>query len=138
MRRRFAIGPTIRAMPMIMPGQPIASGTTREAEKGWDAALLPYRELAASDPDAYRPDVADMLTYLGDLYRDTGRLGEAERAYKEALAIRRDLAARNPAAHRRGMATTLNNLGVFDSSTGRPGEAEKAYDEALVIRRDLA
>jgi len=109
-----------------------------EAEMGWDAALQSYRELAGSDPDAYRPDVADMLNYLGNLYRNTGRLEKAEKAYNEALAIRRDLAARNPTAHRRGMAATLNNLGIFYSNTGRPSEAEKVYNEALAIRRDLA
>jgi len=97
-----------------------------EAEKGWGAALQSYRDLAASNPDAYRPDVADMLNYLGNLYRNTGRLGEAENAYNDALAIRRDLATRNPAAHRRGMAATLNNLGIFYSVIGRLGEAEKA------------
>src|ERR1700730_9925220 len=67
-----------------------------EAEKGWDAALQSYRGLAARDPGAYRPDVADMLNYLGNLYRDTGRLGEAENAYSEALAIRRDLPHATP------------------------------------------
>ena len=67
-----------------------------------------------------------MLNYLGNLYRNTGRLGEAENAYNDALAIRRDLATRNPAAHRRGMAATLNNLGIFYSVIGRLGEAEKA------------
>ena len=94
-----------------------------------------YRELAAHDPAAYRPNVARTLNNLGILYRVTGRLAEADKAYNEALTIRRELAAHDPAAYRPVVANTLNNLGALYSGTGRLAEADKAYSEALTIRR---
>jgi tetratricopeptide (TPR) repeat protein len=56
-----------------------------EAERGWTAALQIYRDLAAHDPGAYRPYVAQTFNDLGILYRDTGRLAEADKALSEAL-----------------------------------------------------
>src|SRR3954454_5547168 len=94
-----------------------------EAEQGWTKCLQLYRELAARDPGAYRPDVAGTLNNLGILYRATGRLAEAEKPYSEASTIRRDLAARDPGAYRPDVAGTLNNLGVLYRATGRLAEA---------------
>src|SRR3954463_8038916 len=72
----------------------------KRAEQSWTATLHLYRELAARDPDAYRPNVANTLINLGGLYNDTGRDAEAEKAYTEALATYRELAARDPGAYR--------------------------------------
>ena len=55
------------------------------------------RDLAAHDPGAYRPDVAQTLNNLGNLYWDTGRLADADKAYSEALTICRALLPDNPA-----------------------------------------
>ena len=109
-----------------------------EAERGSIAALQLYRDLAARDPGAYRPDVAVTLNNLGALYWSTGRLAEAEKAYSEALTIYRELAARDPGAYRSNTAAILNNLGVLYGDIGQRAEAEKAFSEALTIRRDLA
>ena len=113
-------------------------GQYAEARRGWTAALQLYRDLAAHDPGAYRPDVALTLNNLGNLYRETGRLAEADKAFSEALTIRRDLAAHDPGAYRPDVALTLNNLGILYWNTGRLAEADKAYSEALTIYRDLA
>src|SRR3954451_1374459 len=73
-----------------------ASQTGSKAEKAYSEALAIYRELAARDPGAYRPNVAITLNVLGILYNDTGRLAEAEKVFSEALTIYRDLEASNP------------------------------------------
>jgi tetratricopeptide (TPR) repeat protein len=109
-----------------------------EAERGLTAALQLSRDLAAHDPGAYQPAVADTLNSLGVLYRNTGRLAEAEKAYNEALTIWRDLAAREPGAYKPGRAETLDNLGNLYRNTSRPAEAEKAFREALTVYRLLA
>ena len=54
------------------------------------------RALAAQNPAAYRPDLAQTLNNLVIVYRQTHRFAEAEAAYKEAVGIRRVLAAQNP------------------------------------------
>jgi tetratricopeptide (TPR) repeat protein len=109
-----------------------------EAERASIAALQMYRDLAARDPDAYRPDVAATLANLGNLYSDTGRFVDAEKAYGEALTVRRDLAARDPGAYKPDVAATLANLGNLYSDTSRLADAEKAFSEALAMFRDLA
>jgi tetratricopeptide (TPR) repeat protein len=73
----------------------------------------------ASDPGAYRPDVATTLKNFGNLYSDTGRLADAEKAYAEALSIRLDVAARDPGAYPPDVAATLNNLGILYHDTDR-------------------
>jgi tetratricopeptide (TPR) repeat protein len=57
--------------------------------------LAIYRGLAANDPAAYRPGLADTLNNLGVLYSNTGRLADADKAYSEALTIYRELASSN-------------------------------------------
>jgi tetratricopeptide (TPR) repeat protein len=100
--------------------------------------LLPQqRVLAAQKPAAYRPDLANTLNHLGNVYFDTRRFAEAEAAFKEALGIRRELAAQNP-AYRDDLADALNNLGNVYNETQRFAEAEAALKEAVRIRRELA
>ena len=73
------------------------TGRLADADKAFSEALTIFRDLAAHDPGAYRPDVATTLNNLGLLYSDTGRLADAGRAYSEALTIYRDLPPNNPA-----------------------------------------
>ena len=73
-------------------------------------ALEIRRRLAASNSQAYEPDVAQTLSNLASLYSNTQRLEESEVMYKEALEIRRRLAAYNPQAYAPYVATSLYNL----------------------------
>ncbi len=109
-----------------------------EAEKAYTEALGIRRQMAAKNPDAFLPYVANTLNNLGVFYSDNQKMGEAEKAYTEALNIYRQLAAKNPDAFLPDVATTLNNLGIFYRANQKMGEAEKAYTEALSIRRQLA
>jgi tetratricopeptide (TPR) repeat protein len=110
-----------------------------QAEIASNAALKTYRDLAGTDPDAYRPKLAGVLNNLAILYANTGRLAEAKAAYEEALTIGRELAAADPRANRSSLALALNNFGtLLQSDAGRTDEAEKVFGEALAIYRELA
>jgi tetratricopeptide (TPR) repeat protein len=56
-----------------------------EAEAGWAVALRLYRDLAAREPETYRPNVAIALHNLGNLHGITGRRADAEQVLVEAL-----------------------------------------------------
>jgi tetratricopeptide (TPR) repeat protein len=110
----------------------------REAEKAYDEALSIRRELAASNPGAYLPQVAMTLNNLAVMFTLTQRLPEAEQAYVEALSTYRVLAKANPGAHLSDVAMALNNLANLCNDTRRVKQAEDIYGEALSIYRDLA
>ena len=110
----------------------------KEAEKEYQMALKIYRDLAAKNPDAYLPRVADTLNNLALLHADTNQLELAEEEYQEALKIYRDLAAKKPDAYLPYVALTLNNLANLHVNTDQLEPAEEEYQKALEIRRDLA
>jgi hypothetical protein len=86
--------------------------------------------LAAQNPAAYRPDLAQTLNNLGNLYLETQRFADAEGTYKEAAEIERALAAQNPAAYGLRLAGTLNNLGFLYRATHRDSDANAVETEA--------
>src|SRR5689334_14387478 len=53
-----------------------------EAEAYFKEAAAIKRALAAQDPSIFQPDVATLLTNLGDLYAETHRVADAEAALK--------------------------------------------------------
>jgi tetratricopeptide (TPR) repeat protein len=63
-------------------------GRPADALPATQEAVTTYRELAAANPDRYRPDLARALNNLGILFSELGRSPEAEAARSEALAIR--------------------------------------------------
>ena len=62
------------------------------------------RDLAAANPDRYRPDLAGSLNNLGIRFSELGRPADALPVTEEAVTIRRDLAAANPDRYRPGLA----------------------------------
>ena len=56
-----------------------------------------YRELAASRPDAFRPDLASSLNNLSGRLDGVGRREEALSTSEEAVTVYRELAAERPA-----------------------------------------
>ena len=101
-----------------------------DAEAAYKEAADIRRALAAQNPAAYRPDLAQTLDSLGALYDDTHRLADAEAAYKEAADIQRALAAQNPAAYRTDLAQTLNNLASLYRDMHRYHNAKVVEAEA--------
>ena len=103
-----------------------------------EEAVAIRRDLAAVNPDRYRPDLAASLSNLGVAFSELGRIAEALPPEQEAVAIRRDLAAVNPDRYRPDLADSLSHLGVAFSELGRIAEALPPEQEAVAIRRDLA
>ena len=77
------------------------------------------RKLAAANPDAYLPDVADTLNNLGEMHSDNNRYEEAEGEYKEALGIYEEFAKIAPAAFQQKVEIVQNNL---DELKGRSSD----------------
>jgi tetratricopeptide (TPR) repeat protein len=105
-----------------------------EAETAFKEAAGILRELAAQNPVAYRPDLAQTLSNLGAFYGETQRFAEAETAFKEAALIRRELAAQNPAAYRPELAQTLNNLASLYRAMNRDSDARATEAEEIGLR----
>lgn len=112
-------------------------GRPTESLPVMEEAATMYRELAAANPDRYRPHHARSLTNLGAVLSELGRPAEALSATEQAVTIRRELAAISPADHLPDLASSLNNLGVWLFQLGRPGEALQVTEEAVVILRKL-
>ncbi len=113
-------------------------GRPAEALPVAEQAVAIYRELAAVNPDRYRPDLAASLSNLGVTFSELGRPADALPAEQEAVAIRRELAAVNPDRYRPGLALSLSNLGSRFSELGRPADALPAEQEAVATFRELA
>jgi tetratricopeptide (TPR) repeat protein len=114
------------------------AGYSAEALPAEQEAVAIYRELAAANPDRYRPDLAQSLDNLGVTFSALGRPAEALPVTEEAAAIYRELAAAYPDRYRPYLAQSLSNLGVTFSDLGRPAEALPVTEEAVAIRRELA
>jgi tetratricopeptide (TPR) repeat protein len=113
-----------------------------KAENGWTAVLQLYRELAARDPGAYRPNVALTLNNLGLLHRDTGRLAEAEKDYTEALATYRELTLNNPNIYDSRIAFLTKELSRIGNTLQTPGSGSRKHidfcDRGPIKQRDRA
>jgi tetratricopeptide (TPR) repeat protein len=96
------------------------------------------RELAAADPDRYRPDLATSLNNLGVAFGELGRPAEALPVTEEAVDLCRELAAVNPDRYRPDLAQSLANLGVWLAALGRPADALRVAQEAVDLYRELA
>ena len=101
------------------------------AEKEYQEALKNYRDLAATNPDAYLPYVATTLNNLANLHADTNQLEPAEKEYQEALKIRRELAAKNPDVYLPDLAMTLYNMALLYIKKEKLETAETMAQESL-------
>ena len=109
-----------------------------------EAALPPAREamdirrdLAARDPDRYRPDLARSLDNMGVRYSEAGDPGRALEVTRQAVDAYGALAADSPGRYRPYLASALDNLALRYSEVGRPDEALPVTEQALEIRREL-
>jgi tetratricopeptide (TPR) repeat protein len=114
------------------------TGRTAEALPPAQEAVEIRRELAAANPDRYRPDLAASLSNLGVWLSALGRMAEALPVTQEAVKIRRELGGAYPEQYRSHQATSLSNLALWLSALGRPAEALPPAQEAVEIRREQA
>jgi len=110
-------------------------GRPAEALPVTEEAVAIRRDLAAANPDRYRPDLARSLSNLGVRFSELGRPAEALPVTEEAVAIRRDLAAANPDRYRPDLAASLSNLAGILSALARHSEAEQLRSEADSLRQ---
>ncbi|REG45543.1 tetratricopeptide repeat protein [Paraburkholderia sp. BL6669N2] len=76
-----------------------------------------------------RPETAESLSVLGNLYELSGLYPEAEPVFKRALAINEAiLGPEHPAT-----ATSLNNLAALYVATGEYAKAKPLFERALAI-----
>ncbi len=113
-------------------------GQREQALKVAQEAVDIRRELAATRPDAFRPDLAGSLNNLANQLSDLGQREQALEAAQEAVELYRELAATRPDAFRPDLAMSLNNLAGRLSDLGQREQALKAAQEAVDIRRELA
>jgi tetratricopeptide (TPR) repeat protein len=109
-----------------------------EALTAASEALAIRRELAASRPDAFLPDLAMSLNNCGNILSKLGRGEEALAAAGEALEIYRELAASKRGTFLPYVAASQNNYGIRLSELARKEEALGSAGEALKIYRELA
>jgi tetratricopeptide (TPR) repeat protein len=102
-------------------------------------AVVAFRDLAAYDRGATRPDFAQALHNL-TIYRTiTGDADGAVSAAVEAIQIRRELTDEpSDLRSRAHLAASLSHLGQAYGDLGRLTEAKTALDEATTLMRDIA
>jgi tetratricopeptide (TPR) repeat protein len=110
----------------------------KEALPLYAEALGICRQLAATNPQSYLPDVATSLNNLAVLHKNLNEYETALGEYEEALEIYRQLAASNPQSYLPYVATSLNNLANLHYGLNQYERALGEYEEALKIRRQLA
>jgi tetratricopeptide (TPR) repeat protein len=96
------------------------------------------RNLAATDPARYRPELAGSLISRGAALAALGRHAEALAADQEAAVIWRELDETDPVLYRPDLAASLANLSQRLFALRRYAEALQVTGEGAAILRDLA
>jgi hypothetical protein len=96
-----------------------------------------HRAAAASDRDAYLPDLAMSVTNLAIRLAEAGRRVEGLTAAQEAVEWYRELIAGNRAAYLPDLAMSVTNLAIQLAGAGRRVEALAAAQEAVEWYREL-
>jgi hypothetical protein len=89
-------------------------------------AMAMRRELAAADPDRYRPDLATSLNSLGNTLSSLWLSAQALTVAQKTATIRRELGAADPDWYRPDVARSLTILSATLSRLGRGAEAVAA------------
>ena len=113
-------------------------GQRTEALAAINQSVDLYRELAAAQPEAFRPVLATSLNNHAKMLREVGQRAEALSAINESVDLYRGLAAAHPETYRPDLARSLSNQAALLSEVGQLAEALVAIDQAVAIRRELA
>ena len=109
----------------------------RDSEDMLKESLTISERLAAENPQAYEPNLAESYNYLALLYAGTQRLKEGEDMYKKSLAIRERLAKENPQAYEPALAESYNYLACLYGATERIKECIEMHRAAMAIYERL-
>lgn len=107
------------------------------ARKCFVEATARRRQLAASEPEAFLPDLAAALTSLGTVLSNTSEQEEAVSCYREAIDIYRRLADKNPEVYQPLLVRPLNDLGAVWFERGDREQATQYFSESLRICQAL-
>jgi tetratricopeptide (TPR) repeat protein len=99
-----------------------ALGRHEQALAAVEESVAIRRGLAATNRDAYNPDLAVSLHNLGTSLRDLGRYDEALTAAEKAVALYRRLCSRWPDAFRGRLATADKLLSALRAAGRTPDE----------------
>ena len=124
-------GPTSAISLSNQAGQLADLERADEAMAAIEEATGIYRELAATWPGVYLPDLAEALLYKSVILADLGRHEDSEANGKEAVVYYRRLADNAIASqYAQGFTSALENLAAEQASLGREDEAQRTRDEA--------
>jgi tetratricopeptide (TPR) repeat protein len=98
----------------------------------YEFSLSLSRELAATEPDRFLPDVALCLNNLGTLHFRLRDLDACEAAFQEAVEIRRRRLVDSEKYHE-NLGHSLMNLGMVAALRGVPETARQCYEESIRV-----
>lgn len=113
------------------------AGEHERAIEAQHRAVETYRSLAASYP-AYREDLAEKLTDLGNLFLETGRPERAEPLLREAVERARTVLSADEDARAAVLANALQVRGMTLSRLGDHRGALECSSESVALLRPLA
>ena len=108
-----------------------ASGQWEEALSATEEAVAIRRDLAAAQPDTFRPTVATSLNNLATMLSTLGQRQAALSAAREAVDLHYKLAADRPDTFKPELTMSLNNLATMLSNVGREEEALQILERAF-------
>lgn len=114
------------------------AGLLIEAMKANHRALEAWRELAGTEPGAYRPEQATSLGNQANLLAEVGRRSEAAAVSQEAVDLWLELAGTDPEAYLPDLARTLGNHANRLAEVGRRREAAELSEQVLALYEELA
>ena len=110
----------------------------QEAESCYLSAIKIHKQLAAENPERFKPDLAMSYNNAGVFYKNQGQPSKAEHFYRLAIEICEQLAKDNPERFKPDLAASYNNAGNFYSQRKQPAKAEQFYLLAIEIYEQLA
>ena len=95
-----------------------------------------YERLAAENPAAFEPDLAESYNNLADFYKEVQRYNEAEQYYKRELEVYERLAAENPAEYEPNLTKSYGKLADLYDEIQRYEEAEQMRERAEALKKE--
>lgn len=98
-------------------------------------SIIPYILKLVDKNVQNKPEIANDLYNLGNLYFEKQSYTESESMYKDSLIIRKRLAKLNPLQYEPEVASSLSKLGELYFKMMRYDDSESMYKESLKIYR---
>ena len=98
-------------------------------------SIIPYILKLVDKNVQNKPEIANDLNNLGNLYFEKQSYTESESMYKDSLAIRKRLAKLNPLLYEPEVASSLSKLGELYFKMMRYDDSVSMYKESLKIYR---